>query len=45
VVYDRNLLESVVQPVPSQLYAPADLDGKGRTTGEVPPPAVNDRSR
>jgi hypothetical protein len=44
-VYDRNLLASVVQPVPSQLYAPADLDGKGRTTGEVPPPAVNDRSR
>lgn len=35
-VYDRNLLESVVQPVPSQLYAPLGLDGEGRTTGEVP---------
>ncbi len=22
VVYDRNLLENVIQPVPSQLYAP-----------------------
>jgi hypothetical protein len=45
VVYDRNLLASLVQPVPSQLRAPAGLDGKGLTTGEVPPPAVNDRSR
>jgi hypothetical protein len=45
VVYDRNLLASVVQPVPSQLYAPAHLDGTGRTTGEVPPPFVNQRRR
>jgi hypothetical protein len=45
VVYDRNLLASVVQPVPRQLYAPARLDGNGRTTGEVPPPFVNQRSR
>jgi len=37
VVYDRNLLQTVVQPIPSALYAPQGLDGEGRTTGEVPP--------
>ena len=35
-VYHRNLLETVLQPVPSQLYAQPGLDGEGRTTGEVP---------
>jgi hypothetical protein len=44
LVYHRNLLESVVQPVPSQLYAPRNLDGEGRTTGEVPPPFVGVRN-
>ena len=44
LVYDRNVLESVVQPVPSQLYAPPGLDGEGRTTGEVPPPSVSARN-
>jgi hypothetical protein len=45
LVYDRNLLATVVQPIPSQLYAPSGLDGEGVTTGEVPPPFVNQRSR
>ncbi len=44
LVYDRNLLESVVTPVPSQLYAAPGLDGEGRTTGEVPPPFVSVRN-
>ena len=43
LVYDRNVLPSVVQPVPSQLYAPPGLDGEGRTTGEVPPPLISER--
>ena len=45
LVYDRNVLKTVVQPIPSQLYAPAGLDGEGRTTGEVPPPFVGARDR
>jgi hypothetical protein len=44
LVYDRNLLETVVQPTPSQLYAPPGLDGEGRTRGEIPPPAVSVRN-
>ena len=43
-VYDRNLLASVTQPVPSQLYAPPGLDGEGKTVGEVPPPFVGVRN-
>ena len=43
LVYDRNVLPSVVQPVPSQLYAPSGLDGEGRTTGEVAPPLISER--
>jgi hypothetical protein len=45
LVYDRNVLESVVQPVPADLYAPPGLDGENKTTGEVPPPFVRERSR
>jgi hypothetical protein len=44
VVYDRNVLQTVVQPTASQLYAPSGLDGEGRTTGEVPPPFISVRN-
>ena len=43
VVYDRNVLSTVVQPAPGQLYAPSGLDGEGRTTGEVAPPIISAR--
>jgi len=44
LVYDRNVLATVVQPTPDQLYAPAGLDGEGRTTGEVPSPVFSLRN-
>ncbi|MGD0704534.1 MAG: hypothetical protein ABSA02_32175 [Trebonia sp.] len=44
LVYHRNLLATVVQPTPSQLYAPPDLDGAGLTTGEVPAPFIGVRN-
>jgi hypothetical protein len=37
LVYNRNLLDSLIQPVPSQLYEPLGADGELRSTGEVPP--------
>ena len=40
LVYDRNVLARVVQPIPGELYGPASLFAEGRTTGEVPRPSV-----
>jgi hypothetical protein len=37
LVYHRNLLNSVIQPVPSQLYAPPGAGRKSKTTGAVRP--------
>jgi hypothetical protein len=37
LVYDRNILQSVIQPVPSLLNLPPGFDGRVRTTGQVPP--------
>jgi hypothetical protein len=44
LVYDRNVLATVAQPIPSDLYAPPGLDGEGKTTGEVPPPFIGVRN-
>ena len=40
LVYDRNVLKSVVQPIPSLLYGPPGLFTEGRTTGEAPRPSL-----
>ena len=37
LVYDRNILQNLIQPVPSLLNLPPGFDGRVRTTGEVPP--------
>jgi hypothetical protein len=36
LVYKRNVLENVIQPVPSELYAPASVHGGRRATGADP---------
>jgi hypothetical protein len=36
LVYQRNVLESVIQPVPSDLYAPRSVHSEGRATGADP---------
>ena len=37
LVYRRNVLESVIQPVPSELYAPRSDHGEGRRPGRTRP--------